>query len=147
MKNSPNKPPSEFLTEEEEHAVASNNSEESKHLQIGRIGEAHACRILWRCGFRILERNFKGHRGEIDIIAEKKQILHFIEVKTRTSSSIAPPEEAVDANKRKALRLTARQYLEQFRDPPSDGQQFDVFAQIVNSQGQIISHNFIEDAF
>ncbi len=147
MEKDTNHPSPEFLTEEEERIVAGTDSQESRHLEIGRLGEELACRILWRNGFRILERNFNGHRGEIDIIAEKKQCLHFIEVKTRTSFSLAPPEEAVDANKRKALRLTAREYLEQFRDPPCGGYQFDVFAQKINSDGTAISHDFIEDAF
>lgn len=147
MEKLPDKPPREFLTVEEEHTVSGAESEESRHLEIGRIGEELACQILWHCGFRILERNFNGYRGEIDIIAEKKQCIHFIEVKTRTSHSLAPPQEGVDANKRKLLRMTAREYLERFRDPPSGGYQFDVFAQIVNGEGEAVSHEFIQNAF
>ncbi len=50
--------------------------------QIGDLGEGVACKYLERKGFRVLERNYLRKWGEIDIVAEKGQLLSFIEVKT-----------------------------------------------------------------
>jgi Holliday junction resolvase-like predicted endonuclease len=49
---------------------------------IGEIGEKTACKFLVKQGFEIVERNYRKKWGEIDIIAEKEEILHFVEVKT-----------------------------------------------------------------
>lgn len=96
--------------------------------EAGARGEDIACRYLWKRGFRLLRRNFRGWRGEIDLIAEKGGRLHFIEVKTRTSDSLGRPEDRVDAGKQARLRTTAREFLDAFRDPPPAGSQFDVVA-------------------
>lgn len=117
------------------------------HLEVGRLGEDLACRLLWHKGFRILERNYRGGRGEIDIIAEKAGRIRFIEVKTRTSTTFGPPEERVDAKKRQLVREAAAAYLSQFREAPSAGFQFDIVAQIVNlEKRQPIEQTLIEDA-
>jgi putative endonuclease len=116
------------------------------HLRIGRIGEKLACQFLFKKGFRILERNYKWLRGEIDIIAEKDGRIRFVEVKTRTSEEYGPPEERVDQTKMEMLRQTARHYLEEFRDPPRSGFQFDVLAQVINPAGRVIEQTFFEDS-
>ena len=113
---------------------------------IGRLGEDLACRFLWRGGFRILERNFEGPRGEIDIVAEKSGRVRFIEVKTRTSDSLGSPEERVDRQKRELLRETARAYLENFRGRAPGGVQFDVLAQVIKANGQIEKQTLLENA-
>ncbi len=54
----------------------------SKTQKIGEIGENLACRKFVRLGFEILCRNYTKQGGEIDIVAQKEGILHFIEVKS-----------------------------------------------------------------
>lgn len=54
----------------------------SKTQQIGQIGENLACKKLEKLGFKILERNYTKHGGEIDIVARKGKNLHFVEVKS-----------------------------------------------------------------
>ena len=94
--------------------------------KFGEIGEAEALRYLITNHYRIvatnflapLGRSFRGRpiTGEIDIIAyDEKDILRFIEVKTRRSTEIAPPESAVDLTKQRKIIKTARIYRRIFR--------------------------------
>ncbi len=78
---------------------------------VGAAYEAAAAAYLEKLGYRILERNFRCARGEIDLIAEKDGYLVFIEVKYRKNSGAGYPEEAVDERKRQALGRAARAYL------------------------------------
>ncbi|MGH9160106.1 MAG: YraN family protein [Vicinamibacteraceae bacterium] len=78
---------------------------------LGESGEALACRELQRHGYAILERRYRTRGGEIDIIAEHRHALVFVEVKTRRSTSFGQPAEAVTWLKRRRLRALARDYL------------------------------------
>jgi putative endonuclease len=120
---------------------------ERRTSEIGRQGEALACRFLWRRGFRILDRNYRGPHGEIDIVAEKGGQIRFVEVKTRTSDSLGAPEERVDSEKQRRIRETAQLYLGRFREPPPEGSQFDVVALIVDARGRPAEQSLIENAF
>jgi putative endonuclease len=81
--------------------------------ETGRIGEELAARHLRRSGYRILERNWRSHRYEIDVIAREKSTgtVVFVEVKTRTPNSFGRPADAVDRNKQRFLRLAAESWL------------------------------------
>jgi len=79
--------------------------------KIGAEGEDLAAAYLLKERFEIIERNFRGLRGEIDIIAKKGKTLYFIEVKARGEGSIIDPLEAVTPRKRKSIRRTAEYYL------------------------------------
>ena len=68
------------------------------HL-LGQEGEQLAAAYLLNKGYRILERNYRYHRNEIDIIAKHGQVLCFVEVKTRISSAKGDPAEAVTLKK------------------------------------------------
>lgn len=72
--------------------------------KLGLKGEAKARRYLKFHGWKILEKNFKTPFGEIDIIAQKRGVIAFIEVKTRLSDGYGTPSEAVtDARKRRYI--------------------------------------------
>lgn len=58
----------------------------SKTQKLGEIGENLTCAFLMKHGFSILERNFTITSGEIDIIAKKKGIVHFVEVKSASAN-------------------------------------------------------------
>lgn len=85
-----------------------------KHLNKakGNYGEDLACQFLLANGFRILARNFACQFGEVDIIATKDAVIHFIEVKNRTKDLI-PGRFAVNANKQKHIKKVANYYLTQ----------------------------------
>lgn len=78
---------------------------------MGRAGEKRACEFLKEKGFKILETNFKTFVGEIDIIAQDKETLVFIEVKTRMSDAFGSPSEAVDRKKQEKYVKVASEYL------------------------------------
>ncbi len=77
---------------------------------VGKKGEDLAVKYLTQKGYKIIDRNFRGKNGEIDIIGLKNNILVFFEVKTRTSSQFGTPFEAVTSWKMKALVRTAQFY-------------------------------------
>lgn len=78
---------------------------------IGKYGEDIAKNFLINKGFQILEMNYRYSRiAEIDIIASKKDILHFIEVKTRTQDFYGSPLEAITPNKLKQIFSCATYY-------------------------------------
>ncbi len=76
---------------------------------IGQLGENIAVRYLSDKGFEVIERNFRQKWGEIDIIAQKGGVLHFVEVKSIQGSYRA--EENVHAQKIKRLKRTILTYL------------------------------------
>ncbi|MBQ6314844.1 MAG: YraN family protein [Mogibacterium sp.] len=82
---------------------------------IGDSGEEFAARVLEESGYQIIERNYSSRYGEIDIIALRDGILHFIEVKTRTSSDFGYPAEAVTETKITRIRRTAESYISRRR--------------------------------
>lgn len=81
--------------------------------EVGKTGERLAARHLKKCGYRILAKNWRSYRHEIDIIARERRTgtVVFVEVKTRTPGSFGRPADAVDANKRRFLRLAAESWL------------------------------------
>ena len=79
---------------------------------LGQTGERLAAEALMRSGYRILEHNFFCRYGEIDLVAEHKQDLVFVEVKTRRGNAYGLPEEAVTVRKQQKLVQVASYYLD-----------------------------------
>ncbi|MGK7389198.1 MAG: YraN family protein [Candidatus Cyclobacteriaceae bacterium M2_1C_046] len=77
----------------------------------GKEGEKLAAEYMIGKGYEILEENFRYKRGEIDLIAQKDQLLVFVEVKARTNVGYGHPEESVDNKKAEMIIKTADQYL------------------------------------
>lgn len=69
------------------------------HNDLGAAGEARAADYLLAQGFTVLERNWRGDHGEIDIIASHDGVLAIVEVKTRTTLDYGDPLAAVDRHK------------------------------------------------
>ena len=78
---------------------------------IGDHGEEFAAGVLTDKGYSIIDRNYRTKVGEIDIIAVKDGVLHFIEVKTRTDDECGYPADAVTARKQSTIRRAAECYL------------------------------------
>ncbi len=83
------------------------------HTETGKKGEALARVYLEQNGFIILHCNWRYSHYEIDIIASKNNTLHFIEVKTRRTTTYGYPEESVSGTKRKSLLKGAEEFLYQ----------------------------------
>ena len=86
------------------------------HQRTGRRGEEDAYFYLRRRNYTIIARNFRSphHRGELDLVGWERDVLCFIEVKTRTRRDLnKPAEAAVDRDKQKELSRVARDFLRQ----------------------------------
>jgi putative endonuclease len=81
---------------------------------LGAIGEKRASSFLKKNGFKILKKNFKTSFGEIDIIAMKKEVIHFIEVKTRSHNDYDSAVNAIDTHKMRHIARTAEWFLEHY---------------------------------
>lgn len=78
--------------------------------RLGKVGEDFAAEYLTKHGYHLVERNFKGRYGELDIIAVANETLVFIEVKTRVGREFGLPEEAVTPKKLHEVVSTAQYY-------------------------------------
>jgi len=99
--------------------------EDRERKYVGRIGEQIAADFLVRKGFSILMRNYRKPWGEIDIIAEKGNVVRFVEVKTLAQEDLPNvsrennnyrPEEQVQPWKLKKISRTAETYMNATRD-------------------------------
>jgi putative endonuclease len=82
---------------------------------LGREGEDIALAFFRKKGYRIVEKNFRTVFGEIDIIARDRDVLVFIEVKTRADDSFGSPFEAVDRRKREKIRKVALCFMKKLK--------------------------------
>ena len=78
---------------------------------LGEEGERVAARFLEARGYRILERNYRTRRGEIDLIAEDGRVLVFVEVKVRLDDRCGGPAAAITRAKQARIARLAQQYL------------------------------------
>ena len=118
-----------------------------EHLHIGRRGEEDAYFYLRRRGYVLIARNYRSplHRGELDLVGWDKDVLCFIEVKTRTTHDVKPAEAAVDREKQRDLWRVARDFLRLM--PPSCQWRFDVLAVYYESQSCQPSFELFQNAF
>ncbi len=89
-----------------------------RRQDVGRMGEKLARDFLKKRGFRILETNYRCREGEVDIVAQDKEYLVFVEVKTRTSQDFGIPEESITPAKEKRMIAAAQHYRQAQDDPP-----------------------------
>lgn len=82
-----------------------------KKKEVGMLGENIATKYLEGLDYNVIERNFRCRSGEIDIIAQDKDEIVFVEVKTRISLKCGVPAEAVNKEKQEHLYKTASFYL------------------------------------
>ncbi|MBN2465956.1 YraN family protein [candidate division WOR-3 bacterium] len=82
-----------------------------KPKPLGRKGEGLAAAYLRDLGWEIVERNYRTRLGEIDLVCRDHGTTVFVEVKTRTSSEIARPDQSVTQRKQAKLRRLIEDYL------------------------------------
>lgn len=85
---------------------------------IGLLGESLAVSYLQKKSSIILARNYRGGKGEIDIVALDRGTLVFVEVKTRTSEHYGSPKEAVTKRKIAEIIRTGQYYCQKYPDMP-----------------------------
>ena len=110
----------------------------------GRKGEALAAEFLKKNGYRIIALNYRTKLGEIDIIAEDKPTLCFIEVKLRSSDRFGLPQEAVSPKKQAQIAKAALLFLKENRLIDKDAR-FDIVA-VLDKGGQA-AFELIKNAF
>ena len=74
---------------------------------LGDQGENLAALELQKRGYKILEHNKRNRTGEIDLIAQKDNIIYFVEVKAQNNLSFSAPADKVNARKRQRIANTA----------------------------------------
>ena len=114
---------------------------------VGAWGEAQAAEYLRKKHYKILAAGYHSRFGEIDLIAENRNYLVFVEVKVRKNDSFAQAHEYVDRKKQERIKTTASVYLSMY--PTRLQPRFDVIEiyapQGLETQNPEIYH--LEDAF
>jgi putative endonuclease len=110
---------------------------------LGQKGEDLAADHLKKAGFKILFRNWKWGKHEIDIIAENQDFIIFAEVKTRNDDFRLDPAKAITKEKQRSIIWAANGYLQKF-NVDKEGR-FDVITIIKTGESYQIDH--IEGAF
>ncbi len=114
--------------------------------EIGRMGELIAARWLSSHGRRVLYCNYRGvNRGEVDIVARHRDVLTFVEVKTRTSTAFGRPADAVGPDKQRLIQRGAMDWLRLLGNPRIKFR-FDI-AEVVLIAGELPHVHIIENAF
>ena len=113
--------------------------------EIGNYGERAAAAFLRRNGYRVLYRNYRTTRGEIDLICRNDDVLVFVEVRSRASVTFGRPVETIGADKQENLRHAAERYLE-LLDHPDVHYRFDA-VEVMLSAGQIPECTLHRDLF
>jgi putative endonuclease len=116
----------------------------SSHV-LGKKGEQIALDFVRKRKYKIVGKNFRFQRGEIDIIAYDGQTLVFLEVKTRKSRKYGPPEESVTPAKQVQIRKVAQWYLVK-KGLTDVACRFDVLAITMEEDGNNQIHH-IQNAF
>ena len=119
---------------------------------VGKAGENEAVAFLKDHSYRIIERNYWKKWGEIDIVADRDGVIHFVEVKTVSRENV--PEEGSDAYspednihpwKRKRLARTIETYLLERRIGEDQDWQIDALAIYMNQAGKVLKVDQLED--
>jgi len=113
--------------------------------QIGKLGEQVAQKFLKKRGYRIRETGFRCRHGEIDIVAQKKDCLVFVEVRTKTNLEFGTPEESITQAKKERLIASALTYTTTHQNIPSLWR-IDVIAIELDDKGKANRIELIENA-
>ncbi len=119
---------------------------------IGRYGEQIAARFLKKNGYKILETNKHQSHNEIDIIAEDREFLLFVEVKTRSVgsdlySAYGTPASAVDKRKQARTVQAARAYLHEHPNYEKQPRLDVIEIYLEKNTGKVLKIHHIPNAF
>ena len=112
--------------------------------RLGSLGEDAAAALLESKGFRIIARNHRTRRGEVDLVADDGSLLAFVEVRTRATDAFGGPAGSVNLRKQRRCVMAARDFLATWSGPER-AIRFDVVAIVDAPSGPSLEH--IPDAF
>lgn len=115
----------------------------AQHNELGKKGEQLAIDYLAKKGYKILEKNWRFQKAEIDIIAQKDETLAVIEVKTRSSIDFGNPQDFVNPKKIKLLVMAIDEYV--ISKDLDVNVRFDIIAIVHENKNFTLEH--LEDAF
>ena len=113
--------------------------------EVGKLGEKAAQKFLKKRGYRIRETGFRCSHGEIDIVAQRKDCLVFVEVRTKSNLEFGTPEESITRAKKERLIASALTYTSTHQNLPSLWR-IDVVAIELNEKGKPRRIELIENA-
>ena len=121
----------------------------TERRKIGNIGEDAACKFLRKHGYKILKKNYEAVGYEIDIIAENKVAVAFIEVKTRTIGHEDPreprPASAVTPEKQRKIISSAKYFVGTLNTKKQ--LRFDIVEVYLNEEKKVQKILHLESAF
>lgn len=115
----------------------------AQHNELGKKGEQLAVNFLLKNGYKIIERNYRFDKAEVDIIAQKEDILAIIEVKTRSSIDFGNPQDFVKPKQIQRLVKAVNEYINV--NELDIEVRFDIIAIVKEGKGFKIEH--LENAF
>jgi len=83
----------------------------AKHTELGKKGEQLAVDFLIKNDYAIIERNYRFDKAEVDIIAQKKEILAIIEVKTRSTGAFGNPQDFLKPKQIQRIVKAVNEYV------------------------------------
>jgi putative endonuclease len=113
--------------------------------EAGKLGEEAAQKFLKKRGYRIRETGFRCRHGEIDIVAQKKDYLVFVEVRTKSNLDFGTPEESITQTKKERLIASALTYTTTHENLPPLWR-IDVVAIELDEKGKTRRMELIENA-
>jgi putative endonuclease len=113
--------------------------------EVGKLGEKLAQKFLKKRGYRVRETNFHCREGEIDIIAQQKDYLVFVEVRTKSNLDFGTPEESITQSKKGKLVSLALTYINNHQNLPPLWR-IDVVVIEVDQRGKTKRIELIENA-
>ncbi len=116
----------------------------AEHNDLGKKAEELAAGFLLKNGYKILARNFRYQKAEIDIIAEKDNLIIICEVKARSTDVFNLPQESVNKKKIKLLVSAADYYLKEFN--VTKEVRFDIISILPDKKEDLLIEH-IQDAF
>ena len=116
----------------------------AEHNDFGKLAEDMAAEFLVKKNYKILARNFRYQKAEIDIVAEFEGIIVVTEVKARSYNTLIEPQEAVTKKKIKSIVMCSDFFMNERKIDKEV--RFDIITVLPDEQG-VLQLNHIEDAF
>ncbi|SHL94769.1 YraN family protein [Chryseobacterium polytrichastri] len=116
----------------------------ANHNDFGKKAEDLAVEYLQKKGYKILVRNFRFQKAEIDIVTEKDSLIVVVEVKARSTDAFMLPQEAVNKRKISLIVSAANHYMEKFNIDQEV--RFDIISVLPDEKGKLTIEHII-DAF
>ena len=115
----------------------------AQHNKLGKKGEQIAVNFLVKKGYDIVERNYRFDKAEVDIIAQRDNVLAIIEVKTRSTTDFGNPQDFVKPKQIQRLVKAVNEYV--IENDLDVEVRFDIVAIVKNGNSFEIEH--LKDAF